>query len=262
MAENVSLEAREREGRGKNAARRLRAGGMVPAVLYGGGEAGESTALAVSTKVVDYTLTHVGDNALYDVNLGGQGSTIRVVDVQRNPLTGALVHVDFAPVNMRERVVVTVPLTLVGEAPGAAEGAVLDQVAYEVEVETLPGDIPGEVDLDVSDLQTGENLTLSALRLPEGVDLVSDPEEVAATVTAPTEISEEDLEEAGIVEEPSGDEAALASTAPDNAAGTSSAADPDSEFAGTGSEEARNEERPREVPAQEGEGPAGQNLQP
>ena len=261
MADNVNLEAREHEGRGENAARRLRAGGMVPAVLHGG-EDGQSTAVAVPTKMVACTLPDVGDNALYDVNLGGQSSTIRVVDVQRNPLTGALVHVDFAPVNMRERVVVTVPLTLAGEAPGAAEGAVVDQVAYEIEVETLPGDIPGEATLDVSDLQTGENLTLSAVRLPEGVELVSDPEEVAATVTAPTEISEEELEEAGIVEEPSGDEAALASTAPDTAAGTSSAADPDSEFAGTGSEEVRGEERSREVSAQEGEGPAGQNLQP
>src|SRR5215212_6948444 len=154
MADNISLEAREREGRGKNNARRLRAQGMTPAVLYGGGGDG-NVALAVPTKVVDYTLQHLGDNALYDLEFGGRdAATARVVDVQRNPVTDQLMHVDFAPVNMRELIVITVPLAIVGDSPpGVAEGGVLDQVAYEVEVETLPGDIPQEVTLDVSDLQ-------------------------------------------------------------------------------------------------------------
>ncbi len=237
MADNVSLEAREREGRGKNDARRLRTQGMVPAVLYGDGSGNGGTVLAVPVKVVDYTLQHLGDNALYDLKLGGRDdSTVRVVDVQRNPVSGRLVHVDFAPVNMRERIVVTVPLTVAGadESPGVTEGGVLDQVAYEVEVESLPGDIPQELTLDVSRLQIGDNLTLADVELPEGVELISDPEEIAATVTPPTEISDEEMEAAGIVEEPS-DEAA---------------------------EEVEREEGTEEVSPEEGEGPAGQNLQP
>ena len=88
-----------------------------------------------------------------------------------------------------------------GEAPGVEEGGVLQQVAYEIQIETLPGDIPQELTLDVSSLGMNENLTLADLRLPEGITLISDPEEVAATVTAPTEITEEDLEAAGVVEE-------------------------------------------------------------
>src|SRR5918998_6043469 len=110
MADNVELQAREREGRGKNDARRLRAQGMTPAVLYGDGDG--SAVLAVPTKVVDYTLQHYGDNALYDLSVGGGGggsSTARVVDAQRDPVSGRLVHVDFAPVNMRERIVVPRP---------------------------------------------------------------------------------------------------------------------------------------------------------
>jgi large subunit ribosomal protein L25 len=236
MADNVSLEAREREGRGKNEARRLRMQGMVPAVLYGDGDDG-STVLAVPVKVVDYTLQHVGDNALYDLEIGGGGdTTVRVVDVQRNPVSGKLLHVDFAPVNMRERIVITVPLTVAGtdESPGVSEGGVLEQVAYEVEVESLPGDIPQELTIDVSGLQIGDNLTLADVELPEGVELISDPEEVAATVTTPTEITDEEMEAAGIVEEPS-DEAA---------------------------EEDEAEEETEEVAPGEGEGPAGQNLQP
>jgi large subunit ribosomal protein L25 len=200
MADNVDLQARPREERGKNAARRLRASGMLPAVLYGDGD-GVSTALAVPDRVVDYTLQHIGDNALYDIDLGAGGSTARIVDVQRDPVSGRLLHVDFAPVDMQQRIEVTVPLHVVGEAPGTEEGGVLQQVAYEVQIETLPGDIPQELTLDVSSLGMNENLTLADLRLPEGITLVSDPEDVAAIVTAPTEITEEELEAAGVVEE-------------------------------------------------------------
>jgi large subunit ribosomal protein L25 len=173
---------------------------MLPAVLYGDGD-GASTALAVPDRVVDYTLQHIGDNALYDIDLGAGGSTARIVDVQRDPVSGRLLHVDFAPVDMQRRIEVTVPLHVVGEAPGTEEGGVLQQVAYEVQIETLPGDIPQELILDVSSLGMNENLTLADLSLPEGITLVSDPEEVAAIITAPTEITEEELEAAGVVEE-------------------------------------------------------------
>jgi large subunit ribosomal protein L25 len=204
---------------------------MTPAVLYGeGNEAGGSAALAVPTKIVDYTLHHFGDNALYNIAIDGDTSTARVVDAQRDPVSGRLVHVDFAPVNMSERIEVTVPLHVEGEARGAEEGGVLQQVAYEVQVESLPGDIPQEVTLDISSLGMNENLTLGDLTLPEGVTLLSEPEEVAVTVTAPTEISEEDMEAAGIVEEPTDEEEAAA----------------------------EGEGAPEDVPE---EGPAGQNLQ-
>jgi large subunit ribosomal protein L25 len=233
MADNVDLQAREREERGKNAARRLRASGMVPAVLYGDGD-GQSKPLSVPGKIVDYTLHHLGDNALYDIDLGAGSSTARIVDVQRDPVTGRLVHVDFAPVNMQERIEVTVPLHVVGESPGAEEGGVLQQVAYEVQVESLPGDIPQELTIDVSTLEMNENLTLADITLPDGIILISEPEEVAVTVTAPTEITEEDLEAAGVVEE------------------ESEVAEPVEGAA----------EEPEEGPSpEEGEGPAGQNLQ-
>lgn len=204
MADNVDLQAQERGARGKNAARRLRASGMTPAVLYGeGNEAGGSTSLAVPTKIVDYTLHHFGDNALYNIDFDGATSTARVVDAQRDPVSGVLVHVDFAPVNMTERIEVTVPIAVVGEAPGVEEGGVLQQVAYEIQIETLPGDIPQELTLDVSSLGMNENLTLADLTLPDVITLITDPEEVAATVTAPTEITEEELEAAGVIEEES-----------------------------------------------------------
>jgi large subunit ribosomal protein L25 len=232
MADNVDLQAREREERGKNASRRLRASGMIPAVLYGDGQ---SRPLSIPSKIVDYTLHHLGDNALYNIDLGAGTSTARIVDVQRDPVTGGLIHVDFAPVNMRERIEVTVPLHLVGESPGAEEGGVLQQVAYEVKIESLPGEIPQELTLDVSTLGMNENLTLGDVTLPDGITLISDPEEVAATVTAPTEITEEDLEAAGVVEE-----------VPEEAEPVEGAEEPEGE---------------EEASPEEGEGPARQNLQ-
>src|SRR5215217_6786904 len=235
MADNVDLQAKPREERGKNAARRLRASGMLPAVLYGDGD-GSSTALAVPDRLVDYTLHHMGDNALYDIDLGAGGSTARIVDVQRDPVSGRLLHVDFAPVDMLERIEITVPLHVIGEAPGTEEGGVLQQVAYEVQIETLPGDIPQELTLDISSLGMNENLTLADLNLPDGIILISDPEAVAATVTAPTEITEEDLEAAGVVEE-----------------------EPEEGEPVEGAEEP--EEREEGAAPEDGEGPADQNLQ-
>jgi large subunit ribosomal protein L25 len=233
VAQNVELEVTKREERGKNVARRLRATGYVPAVLYGND--GQSRALSVPERKLDYTLRHVGDNALYDMDLGSGSETARVVDVHRNPVTGRLVHVDFAPVNMRQLIEITVPLSVVGEAPGVEEGGVLQQVAYEIQVESLPGDIPQEITLDVSNLGMNENLTLGDLTLPSEVTLISDPEEVAVTITAPTEITEEEMEAAGIVEEPTDEEVEAAAEA---------------------EEGAEDDAAPGE-----GEGPAGQNEQ-
>jgi large subunit ribosomal protein L25 len=233
VAQNVELEVTQREERGKNVARRLRATGYVPAVLYGND--GQSRALSVPERKLDYTLRHVGDNVLYDMDLGSGSETARVVDVHRNPVTGRLVHVDFAPVNMRERIEITVPLSVVGEAPGVEEGGVLQQVAYEIQVESLPGDIPQEITLDVSNLGMNENLTLGDLSLPSEVTLISDPEEVAVTITAPTEITEEEMEAAGIVEEPTDEEVEAAAEAEEGVEDASA--------------------------AEEGEGPAEQNEQ-
>lgn len=200
--ENVQLQVREREGRGKNDARRVRTEGLVPAVLYKDGK--ESIPLAVPAKAVDYALQHTGDNTLYDLQIGASRKkvTARIVDLHRNPVTDQLIHVDFAPVSMTEVIEVAVPVHIVGEAPGVEqEGGVLQHVLYEVHVESLPGDIPQELELDVSNLAMGENLTVGDIRLPEGVALASDPEEVVVTITPPTQITQQDIEEAGIVEE-------------------------------------------------------------
>jgi large subunit ribosomal protein L25 len=205
---NVHLEARDRNNVGTNFSRQLRREGFVPAILYRRGE--NSAKLSVKAKTVDYTLQHLGDNALYEIeDERGKSITARIVDLQRDPISDRLLHVDFAPVIMTERIEVTVPITLVGTAPGVEQDdGVLNQVLYEVQVESLPGNIPQELELDVSSLGMNENLTLGDLELPEGVTLISDPEETAVTVSPPDVITEEEMEAAGIVEEPAEEEEA------------------------------------------------------
>lgn len=221
--DNVDLRARERTSRGKNENRRLRETGMAPAILYSDDPNEVSTAISVPIKTVDLTLQNLGDNALYDVALGSRTAVARVVDLQRDPVTGQLLHVDFTPVNMRERIEVTVPVSVVGEAPGVNEDdGVLQQVAYELQVESLPGNIPQEIEVDVSELYMNENLALGDIALPEGITLVSDPEEIAVTITAPTEITEEEMESAGIVEEDSEEMGEEAEEAPAGDAGEES----------------------------------------
>lgn len=213
--DRVDLHAEERTGKGKGVARKLRRAGKAPAVLYGNGEE-DNTLLSVPERVVDYNLQHFGDNVLYDLQLGSQNSTVRILDSQRDPVSLRLLHVDFVPVNMRERIEITVPLSVVGEAPGVKEeDGVLQQVLHELQVECLPGNIPQELELDVSGLQMGGQITLGAIELPEGVDLVSDPEEIAVTITAPTQISEEEMEAAGIVEEESEEEESAEEVVPE-----------------------------------------------
>lgn len=210
---NVNLEARDRNNVGTNFSRQSRREGFVPAILYRKGE--NSAKLTVRAKTIDMTLQNLGDNALYDIaDDQGRSTTARIVDLQRNPVNDQLLHVDFIPVVMTERIEVTVPLSIIGEAPGVEQDdGVLNQVLYELQVESLPGNIPQELELDVSSLGMNENLTLGDISLPEGIDLISDPEETAVTVTPPDVITDEEMEAAGIVEEPTEEEEAAAAEA-------------------------------------------------
>ena len=166
MADNVDLQAKRALRAWQERSPALAGFGMVPAVLYGGD--GDATALAVPNKIVDFTLHHTGDNALYDIDLGSGGSTARIVDVQRDPVSGRLMHVDFAPVNMRERIEVTVPLHVVRRGPWRRRGWRPAAGRLRGPIESLPGDIPQELTIDVSSLGMGENLTLADVALPEG----------------------------------------------------------------------------------------------
>jgi large subunit ribosomal protein L25 len=188
----LSLTARDPEG--SRSARRLRRDGLVPGVLYGG--EGGPQHFAVDGRILRNTLAHSG--AILEVALdGGTGTPVLVKDVQRHPVRGEAMHIDFLRVNMNEAIQTTVLVDLVGgdEAPGVVEGGVLTQETREVTIEALPADIPDAITHDVSAMHINDTLTLADLTAPKGVTILDDGETVIASVTPPTlEPVEEEVE--------------------------------------------------------------------
>ena len=195
MAESTKLSLNARDPEGSRTARRLRRSGEVPGVIYGGD--GEPSHFSVDARILRNTLARSG--AILDISVdGGTAAPVLVKDLQRHPVRGEIMHVDFLRVNMNETIHTTVVLELLGgdDAPGVTEGGVLSQETREVNIEALPGDIPDSITHDVSGMQINETLTLSAVTAPAGITLLDDLEEtVIATITPPTaEPVDEDIE--------------------------------------------------------------------
>ncbi len=189
----LALTARAAEG--SRSARRLRRTGQVPGILYGG--EGGPELFAVDARILRNTLARSG--AILEVAVdGGATAPVLVKDIQRHPVRGEAVHVDFLRVDMKVAIQTTVTLELLGgdHAPGVVEGGVLSQGVVELNIEALPGDIPDSLQFDASGLEMNETATLAQLTAPEGVTLLDDPDEtVLATITPPTqEPVEEEIE--------------------------------------------------------------------
>ena len=182
--ETFTLEGIVREERGKNAARRTRLTGMVPAVLYGGRK--DSTALAVNAKQVKKILrSETGHNTIFTVRVAeGAEEKAMMKDWQVDPLSGALLHVDLLRIAMDVRMRVRVPVHTFGEPQGVKmQGGVFEVVTREVELECLPGDIPEEFKVDVSGLMIGKQLRAGDVPMdPEKMKLITDPLRVIAHV--------------------------------------------------------------------------------
>jgi large subunit ribosomal protein L25 len=182
----ATLDVAPRAAEGSRSARRLRRTGQVPGVIYGGD--GGPELFAVDGRILRNTLAHSG--AIIEVALdGGTAAPVLVKDVQRHPVKGHAVHVDFLRVDMKVAIQTHVTLELFGadEAPGVVEGGVLSQGAVEINIEALPGDIPDSLQFDVSGMEMNDTATLSQLTPPAGVTLLDDPDEtVLATVTPPS----------------------------------------------------------------------------
>jgi large subunit ribosomal protein L25 len=202
MADTSTLSLTARDPEGSRNARRLRRSGLVPGVIYGGGDT--PTHFAVDARILRNTLARSG--AILEVSLdGAAGTPVLVKDVQRHPVRGEAVHVDFLRVRMDQAIQTTVTVELVGgdEAPGVVEGGVLSQETREITIEALPGDIPDSIKHDVSALEMNATITLDALTAPEGVTFVDDDDTLIASIMPPTlEPVEEEIEtETGLVGE-------------------------------------------------------------
>ena len=183
----ASLSAEARAETGKGAARKLRAAGRVPAVIYGHARAPQG--LSVNARELGRLLDQVtAASTVIELAMGG-GATARTLirEIQRHPVDRSLVHVDFLELVAGETVTVRVPLVFVGTAVGVKDqGGLLSEQLREVEIEADPASIPDHIDVDVSDLALGHPLHVRDLKVPAGVTITSDPDAPVASVTAPS----------------------------------------------------------------------------
>jgi large subunit ribosomal protein L25 len=182
--EVVEAQPRPDSSRGKNEARRLRAKGRIPGVLYGARQ--QAVAVSVDPKQISRILhSETGHNTLFELQVGGEKTQVMIVDWQYDPLYGKLLHIDLKRIAMDEKIRVSVPIHLVGEAEGVKQqGGILDQVLREVEIECLPGDIPSHIDADVSKLVFGTVLRVSDLAHGGKLKFITDEGQAVAHITS------------------------------------------------------------------------------
>ncbi|HEX6620108.1 MAG TPA: 50S ribosomal protein L25 [Solirubrobacteraceae bacterium] len=183
-SQSTKLSISSREVSNSRSTRRLRREGQVPGVIYGGGE--DALAFAVDERALRHALAARG--AVVELELDGNATVAVLKDAQRHPVRGHTMHVDFLRVRLDVAIHSVVTLELIGgeDAPGTVEGGVLEHVTREVNIESLPTDIPERLQADVSGMQVNDTLFLSSVTAPEGVTILDDLEEtVVATLTPP-----------------------------------------------------------------------------
>jgi large subunit ribosomal protein L25 len=190
--EQNTLEAHPREAGNKNAARRVRQEGKIPAVVYGAGK--DSLSVTVDPRHVLRILhSQTGHNTIFDLSFSGNGAEktkaentkAMIVDWQYEPIKGRLLHIDLKRIAMDKVLTVSVPILLKGEAAGVKqEGGIMEQILREVEIECLPADIPSHIDADVSALTFGMVLRVSDLPHSEKLKFLTDANQPVAHVTS------------------------------------------------------------------------------
>jgi large subunit ribosomal protein L25 len=193
----IPLTGTRRENIGKGAARKARAAGLIPGVLYGRGET--PVALNVSAREFELAMHRKGGNPIIGLALGGGEYTALIRDVQYDPVTRDIIHLDFQHISLTETIEVEVPIHLVGIPVGVKDGGgILEPIARELKVRCLPTVIPPAVDVDVSALNIGDSVHVRAISVPE-VTILTDPDVTVATVVPPTvHVEEKPAEEAAV----------------------------------------------------------------
>jgi large subunit ribosomal protein L25 len=194
---NAALSAQSREGTGKGSARKLRAAGRVPAVIYGHGE--ETRKLSVDAHELMTLFSKIRvESTVITMNIDGETEPSRALvrEVQRHAFRDDVVHVDFYQIHAGEMLTVQVPVRLVGAAPGVKAGGVLQHSLSEIEVRCLPDRIPTTLDVDISALEIGDSVHVRDIAQPEGVEFLVDAERTVCSLMAPTLVVEAEDEAA------------------------------------------------------------------
>ncbi|MFK7895044.1 MAG: 50S ribosomal protein L25 [Myxococcota bacterium] len=196
---DVTFAVEARTDRGKGAARKLRARGMAPGVVYGGGR--EATAISFDVKGLDRLIatSHGGLNTLIDLSgdSDASGRTVIAKDLQREPVRGGITHADFYEINLSQKIEVSVPINLTGTPAGVVLGGVLDQQQREIVLMCLPNAIPDEVEVDVSGLELGDSLHIEQIPVPDGTEVTTEGILTVATVLVPRGLKDGEGEASG-----------------------------------------------------------------
>ncbi|HYG99660.1 MAG TPA: 50S ribosomal protein L25 [Terriglobales bacterium] len=194
---SITVQAKPRQPGTKNAARRVRKAGMVPATVYGAGKAPVSVSLDPK-QIAQILHSKSGHNTIFELQMDGDNAMAMIVDWQNEPIKGALLHVDVKRIAMDKKLTVNVPIVLVGEAFGVkTEGGILEQVLREIEIECLPSDIPDTIEVNVSELRSGQNLRVKDLPHSGNIDFLTEEDEVVAHIVHVKEVAETSPEAAG-----------------------------------------------------------------
>ncbi len=203
---SLTIKGEKREDFGKNASRRLRRDGKVPAILYGQG--GPGIPLSLNKKDIFGILrSEAGENTLFKTSFDSESRDTMIKDVQIDPVSDEILHVDLIQIAMDKTVRVSIPVDVIGEAAGVkTEGGFVDLITREIEVECLPKDIPEHIVVDISGLHLHQSIKIEEIAPPLNVEIVSDPHSVVVLIEAPTKeevvaVEEEKEEEVEVMAE-------------------------------------------------------------
>jgi large subunit ribosomal protein L25 len=186
----ATLGAEARSDTGKGVARKLRAAGRIPGIIYG--HAREAAPLSLNARDLDKLLSGISaGSTVVELTLGGTTTKTLIREIQRHPFKKQIMHVDFQELVAGEKVTVDVPLVFVGIPEGVRlSGALLEQIMHSIEVFADPTKIPNHIDVDVSHLAMGHSLHVRDLVLPEGIEVLSDEDATMCAVIAPRAVVE------------------------------------------------------------------------
>jgi large subunit ribosomal protein L25 len=187
----AQLTATPRTGTGKGVARKMRAAGQIPGIIYG--HAREPQALAINTRDFEKLLEHISaESTVIELAVGGKTSRTLIREIQRHPFKREYLHVDFQELVAGETVFVRIPIVLVGIPEGVRlEGGVMDQTLRDLEIEVDPVNMPNHIDVNVENMKIGESVHVSDLTLPAGVTAITEGDTTIVVVSAPRAVIEE-----------------------------------------------------------------------
>jgi large subunit ribosomal protein L25 len=180
----IALEAKSRPERGKNEARRLRAQGLIPVTVYGGGT--ETTSAGIPKREFSALLRTHGRNKIFTLNYNGTSTPVKIQELQLDPVRGSLIHADLMRISLTEKSNFELTIKIVGESEGVKmAGGIVDVVTHSLEVRCFPRDLPDSVEVDISSLEIGDHLNVKDLKLSDRIEVLTDAETVVVTVVAP-----------------------------------------------------------------------------